>query len=196
MMSKLVLTFSMSLDGFVAGPDVGVAEPMGSGGERLHDWMFKSQSEVDAEMAREQHARAGAIVLGKKTFEVGLESWGNTPYPVPCFVLTHERREPLKMKSGTFTFVSDGIESALKQARAAAGGKDVLAMGADAAQQYLKAGLVDEIALQIVPVLMGGGTRLFDHIGEKHIELVASRAVQTPQATHLAFRVADKAGAN
>lgn len=187
-MTKLVLPFSISLDGFVAGPGVSVAEPMGEGGEPLHDWMFKSQNGVDAEMAREQHARVGAVVLGKRTFEVGLEPWGDTPYPVPCFVLTHEEREPLAMKSGTFTFVNDGVESALRQAKAAAGGKDVVTMGADTAQQYLTAGLVDEIVLQLVPVLMGAGMRLFDNIGREHIELVATRAVQTPHVTHLAFR--------
>jgi dihydrofolate reductase len=156
-MSDLVLCFSISLDGFVAGPEVSAGQPMGAGGERLHDWMFKSEDGADAEMAREQMARPGAIVLGKRTFDVGLEPWGDTPYPAPCFVLTHEKRAPLKMKGGTFTFVNDGIESAVRQAKAVAGGKDVIVMGGKTAQQCLKAGLVDEIVLQLVPVLMGRG---------------------------------------
>ena len=192
-MGKLVLTFSMSLDGFIAGPDVSPELPMGTGGERLHDWMFKSQSGVDAEMAREQSARPGAVVLGRRTFDLGLGPWGDTPYPVPCFVLTHERRDPLVMKSGTFTFVNDGIHSALRQAKAAAGEGDVLVMGADAAQQSLAAGIVDEVVLQIVPVLIGAGTRLFEDIGAGPIEMEVTRAVQSPHVAHLAFRIADKA---
>ena len=150
-MGKLVLVYSMSLDGFIAGPDVGVDEPMGKDGERLHDWMFKSASDIDADMAREQSARPGAVVLGRRTFDLGIGPWEDTPFPVPCFVLTHEEREPLVMKSGTFTFVTDGIESALRQAKVAAGDKDIFVMGANAAQQYLKARLVDEIVLQLVP---------------------------------------------
>lgn len=186
-MAKLVLVFSMSLDGFIAGADIGTEQPMGRGGERLHDWMFTSNDAVDAEMSDEQAKRPGAVVLGKRTFDLGLEPWGDTPYPVPSFVLTHERREPLTMKSGTFTFVNDGIESALQQARAAAGNRDVIVMGANVAQQYLKAGLVDEIVLQLVPVLLGAGTRLFDHTGPDAIELKASRVIQTPFVTHLRY---------
>jgi dihydrofolate reductase len=189
-MAKLVLTFSMSLDGFVAGPDISVDQPMGKGGERLHDWMFKSQNSIDAEMMREQAARPGAVILGRRTFDLGLEPWGDTPYPVPCFVLTHEKREPLAMKSGTFTFVNDGIESALRQAKAAAGGKDVVVMGANTAQQYLKAGLVDEIALQFVPVIMDAGARLFENI-DRHVELTVAKAVPSPHVTHLTLRMAN-----
>lgn len=187
-MGKLVLAFTMSLDGFIAGPDVSVDQPMGRGGERLHDWMFKSTSDVDAEMARELSARPGAVVLGRRTFELGIGPWADTPFPVPCFVLTHEERKPLAMKSGTFTFVTDGIQSALHQAKVAAGTKDVLVMGANAAQQYVKAGLADELVLQLAPVLMGAGTRLFDHIGEEAIELAAESVIASSFVTHVRFR--------
>lgn len=186
-MAKLLLFFSMSLDGFIAGPNVSVDQPMGEGGERLHDWMFNSKSEVDAEMARE--ASPGAVILGRRTFDAGIGPWGDTPYPAPSFVLTHEKREPLAMKSATFTFVADGIASALRQARAAAGEKDVIVMGADSARQYLKAGLVDEIVLQSVPVLMGAGTRLFDYIGDRQVELTAIRVIPSPTVTHMKFAV-------
>ena len=116
-------------------------------------------------MAKEMLGVVGAVILGRRTFDVGLKPWGDTPYPVPCFVLTHRPRAPLAMKSGTFTFVADGIVSALDQARVAAGGKDIIVMGANAAQQYLKAGLCDEMLLQLALVLLGAGTRLFDHLG-------------------------------
>lgn len=131
-MTKVALHMSMSLDGFVAGPNVGVEHPMGERGERLHDWLFnrnssrsgeslqtslsKSASKVSAEVTQEVFATTGAVVLGKRTFDVGVELWGDTPYPVPCFVLTHEPREELIKASGTFTFITDGIESALRQA--------------------------------------------------------------------------------
>ena len=196
-MGKLLLTFTMSLDGFIAGPDVGVEQPMGKGGERLHEWMFNDSAErgVDPEMANEMLDAAGAVILGRRTFDVGLGPWGDTPYPVPCFVLTHRRREDLAMKSGTFTFVDDGIVSALDQAKAAAGEKDIIVMGANAAQQYLRAGLADEIVLQLAPVLLGAGTRLFDNIGAEHIELTRTRMIGSPFVTHLKFSVASKAAA-
>jgi dihydrofolate reductase len=193
-MSKLLLTFTMSLDGFIAGPEIGVEEPMGKGGERLHEWIFNDSPErgVDPEMAKEMFSVAGAVILGRRTFDVGLKPWDDTPFPVPCFVLTRERREPLAMKSGTFTFVTDGIVSALDQAKAAANGKDVIVMGANAAQQYLKAGLVDELVLQLAPVLLGAGTRLFDHIGRAQVELTRTRLIGSPFVTHIKFAVAKK----
>lgn len=186
-MSKVILAFSISLDGFVAGPGVSVDEPMGKGGEALHEWIFQSDSAVDKDMAAELAPRLGAVLVGRRTFDVGLGPWGDTPFPVPTFVLTHEKRPPLAMKSGTFTFVTDGIESALDQARAAAGGKDIVVMGAETARQYLAAGLVDEIVLQLVPILLGDGPRLFD--GHGGIELETTRAVVSPSVTHLRFSV-------
>jgi dihydrofolate reductase len=116
---------------------------------------------------------------------------GDTPYPVPCFVLTHRPRAPLAMKSGTLTFVADGIVSALDQARVAAGGRDIMVMGANAAQQYLKAGLCDEMLLQLALVLLGAGTRLFDHLGGQ-IELTRTRLIGSPFVTHMKFDVAKR----
>ena len=189
-MGKVILDMSMSLDGFIAGPNVGVELPMGEGGLRLHDWLFNtSASEVDAEVEQEMFATTGAVVLGRRTFDVGQGPWGDTPFPVPCFVLTHEAREELVKKSGTFTFVTDGIESALEKAKAAAGDKNVSVMGANTAQQYIKAGLLDEIQIHLVPVLLGEGRRLFDHIGTEHIELEGTRVIESLGVTHLRFRV-------
>lgn len=189
-MGKVTLDMSMSLDGFIAGLNVGVDLPMGEGGLRLHDWLFNtSASEVDAEVEREMSATTGAVVLGRRTFDVGVGPWGDVPFPVPCFVLTHEDREQIVKKSGTFTFVTDGIESALQRAKVAAGGKDVRLMGADIAQQFLRAGLLDEIQINLVPVLLGDGVRLFDPIGAERIELESTRVIQSPGVTHLKFRV-------
>jgi dihydrofolate reductase len=204
-MARVVLHFSMSLDGFVAGPDVGIEQPMGVGGERLHKWMFNdnpdqssdaapsSVSKEDAELVQEVVASVGAVVLGRRTFDVGLRHWDDTPYPAPSFVLTHEARDQLAMKSAAFTFVTDGVESAVRQAMAVAGEKNITVMGANAAQQVLKAGLADEIQIQLIPVLLGVGARLFDHIGNEHIELKRTRVVASPLVTHLAFEVEKQA---
>jgi dihydrofolate reductase len=192
-MGNVVLHFSMSLDGFVAGPDISVEQPMGAGGERLHEWMFRAKpdrNQIDDELVREAYSSVGAVVLGRRTFEVGLGQWGDTPYPAPSFVLTHEPRESLAMKSASFTFVTDGIESAVRQAKAAAGEKVVSVMGANTAQQVLKAGLADELQIQLIPVLLGAGARLFDYIGTQQIELLNTKAVQSPSVTHLHFRIA------
>ncbi len=188
-MGKVVVSFTMSLDGFIAAPNVSHEHAMGEGGERLHQWLFESKSEVDGEMVREVFERVGAVVLGKRTFAVGLHHWQDTPFPAPAFVLTHEKRDPLQMKSAAFTFVNDGIESAVRQAKVAAGGKDVIVMGADVAQQVLNARLVDEIVLQLAPVLLGQGSRLFDNIGNEQIELKSTRVVESPLVTHLRFEV-------
>jgi dihydrofolate reductase len=187
-MSKVIADLSMSLDGFIAEPNVSVEVPMGEGGERLHEWL--SEGGVDAEIARELSETAGATVVGRRMFDVGVEEWEDTPYPVPCFVLTHEQREELTMKSGTFTFVTDGIESALEQAKEAAGEKDVIVMGgANIVQQFLRAGLVDEMSLHLVPVLLGDGVRLFDGIGNELIELESTRVIDSPGVTHISYRI-------
>lgn len=189
-MGKVIVSKSMSLDGFVTGPHVSAEQPMGEGGMRLHDWMFKPPIiEINTAVVKELFAATGAVILGKRIFDVGLDVWNDTPYPVPCFVLTHSPREPLAQKSGTFTFVTDGIESALKQAKTAAGNKDVVLMGAATTQQYLKAGLVDELVINLVPVLLGTGTRLFEHPGHEPIELERTRVIEAPGVTHLRFRV-------
>ena len=201
-MSKVVLDMSVSLDGIGAGPNPNVVDRMGVGGERLHAWFpfydpeqeptagVPAAGEADARMVRELFAATGAVVLGKRTFDLGLEPWGGTPFPVPCFVLTHEARDDLETATGTFAFVTDGIERAVRRAQAAADDKDVLVMGGPTvAQEALRAGLVDEIRLHLVPVLFGAGTRLFDDLGTKHIELERIELIASPPATHLRFRV-------
>jgi dihydrofolate reductase len=205
------MKISMSLDGFVAGPDQSVQEPLGVGGERLHDWFVplaifqsmqgKSGGLVNESTAvvEESVANIGATVMGRNMFgghpgpwdsaKPWTGWWGrNPPYHHAVFVLTHHPREPLVMEGGTtFTFVTDGIESALAQARLAAAGKDVtLAGGASACNQYLAAGLVDEMEINLAPILLGRGERLFAGVGDLHgLELV--RTVATPQVVHLKF---------
>jgi dihydrofolate reductase len=189
-MGNVTLRMSMSLDGFIAGPNVGVEHPMGEGGDRLHQWMFATPVDpVDAEIVKESFASTGAVVLGRRTFDLGVSHWGDTPFPVPSFVLTHEARADLPMKSAAFTFITEGVESALRQAKAVAGDRKILLMGANTAQQFLKAGLVDEIDLQIAPVLLGGGTRLFDQPLSNHVELERIRVIESPDVTHLTFQV-------
>jgi dihydrofolate reductase len=201
-MGKVVLDMSVSLDGIGAGPNPNEVDRMGVGGERLHAWFpfydpeqeptagVPAAGEADARMVRELFAETGAVVLGKRTFGLGLEPWGGTPFPVPCFVLTHEARDDLVTATGTFAFVTEGIERAVHRAQAAAGDKNVLVMGGPTvAQQAVRAGLVDEIRLHLVPVLFGAGTRLFDDLGTKHIELEPAEVVASPAVTHLRFRV-------
>jgi dihydrofolate reductase len=188
-MVKVVASFTMSLDGFIAGPNIGRDHAMGEGGERLHQWLFDDESDVDRKMAQEMSGLVGAVVLGKRTFDVGLQHWGDTPFPAPSFVVTRERRDPLQMKSAAFTFVDSGVESAVAQAKMAAGGKDVVVMGANVAQQLLTAGLVDEFVLQLAPVLLGQGSRLFEGIGKNQIELKCTRVVKSPLINHLRYEV-------
>jgi dihydrofolate reductase len=204
-MGNVVLHFSMSLDGFIAGPDISAEHALGVGGERLHEWMFNrnsaqsgdptqsSASRKDAELVQEVVASVGAVVLGRRTFEVGLRHWADTPYPAPSFVLTHEPRGKLAMKSAAFTFVTDGIESAVQQAKQAAREQIITIMGANTAQQVLKARLADELQIQLIPVLLGAGTRLFDCIGTQQIELKTTRVVDSPFVTHLQFKVVKQA---
>ncbi|RVX40778.1 dihydrofolate reductase [Nonomuraea polychroma] len=188
-MGTVVLHMSMSLDGFVTGPQVGMAHPMGRGGMRLHEWMFTDPLDPrDQEIVAEIVASAGAVVLGRRTFEVGLPHWQDTPYPAPSFVLTHQARDVLAMTSATFTFVSDGIASCLEHAQAAAGGKDVIVMGAQTGRQLLRAGLLDELQINLVPVVLGGGTRLLEDLGR--IELQRTRLIASAAVTHVRFRIA------
>ncbi|HET6701796.1 MAG TPA: dihydrofolate reductase family protein [Gemmatimonadaceae bacterium] len=212
-MSKLRFTISMSLDGYVAGPNQSIKEPLGVGGERLHDWVVplaewrtmhgKSGGETNASSAvvQESVANLGATIMGRNMFGGHPGPWdatnpwkgwwgNNPPFHHPVFVLTHHPREPLKLEGGTtFTFVTTGIEDALDQARRAAGGKDVhLSGGAKAAQQYLAAGLVDEMEVNLAPILLGGGERLFDRIGDDLHGLELVRTVATPRVVHLKFQ--------
>ncbi|KOX03171.1 MULTISPECIES: dihydrofolate reductase family protein [Micromonospora] len=188
-MARVLLDVTMSLDGFMAGPNVSVEHPMGEGGLRLHEWLFNtSTSEVDAEIEREMSTTTGAVVLGRRTFDVGINVWNNTPYAVPCFVLTHDPLAERVEKSGTFTFVTE-VRDAFDRATAAAGERDVRLMGAEVGQHFLAAGLVDEIRIQLAPVLLGAGRRLFEHLGDERIELERLATVESPYVTHLRYRV-------
>ena len=141
-------------------------------------------------MIDEMFRTTGAVIMGRRTYDIGEPFWGlNPPFRVPCYVLTHRGQEILIRGETTFTFVTDGIESALKQARAAARHKNVSLMGADTAQQFMKAGLLDEIQISLVPVLLRGGIRLFENMGTKQVELERERVVESPGVTHLTFRV-------
>ena len=201
-MGKVRFEITMSLDGYIAGPNDGPELGLGEGGERLHQWVFDlaswrephglagGETNVDSELLDETIKATGAVIIGRRMFD-NARGWGDEPpFHVPVFVLTHEPREMLVKGDTTFTFVTDGIESALEQARAAAGDKDVsIGGGANVAQQYLKAGLLDEIQIHVAPLLLGGGIRLFDQLGDAKIELEKTRVIDSPQVTHLSFRV-------
>jgi dihydrofolate reductase len=190
--SKVTSEISMSLDGFIAGPNVRVGNGMGDNGERLHDWRFDAKTEADDAIVEEIYASTGAVLMGKRMFDVGFEPWGDPPpFGMPVLIVTHEKREPLPMQGGTtYTFVSDGIEAALEQARAAAGDKNVgIWGGANIIQEYLKARLLDEMQIHLVPLLLGGGTRLFEDLGSDRIELRRTSSIETPGATHFRFEV-------
>lgn len=182
-MGKVLLDMAMSLDGFIAGPN---DEDSG-----LHDYFF-SPSIDTAKVIEEGIKATGAIVMGRRTYDMGVQFNGfeHTPYKVPHVVLSHNvPNKPAKGET-EFIFVADGIESALKQAKSAAGDKDVVVGGgANIAQQYIKAGLVDEIQIHLVPVLLGDSIRLFEHLGTEHIELESTRVIESPGVTHLRFRV-------
>ncbi len=191
-MGKVTCDISMSLDGFIAGPNVRIGNGMGDDGDRLHAWVFGGNTETDDAIVAEKNASPGAILIGKRMFDVGFEPWGDPPpFGKPVFIVTHESREPLPMRGGTtYTFVTKGIEAALELAREAAGDKDVgIWGGANIIQEYLKAGLLDEMQIHVVPVLFGDGTRLFEHLGSRRIELKRTSTIDTPGATHLRFSV-------
>jgi len=193
-MSKVYSDISMSLDGYITGPNVRVGNGMGDDGDRLHDWRFdpKTQTETDAKIWDEKNALTGAVVMGKRMFDVGFEPWGDPPpFRMPVFIVTHEEREPLPMQGGTtYTFVTDGIEVALKKARAAAGDKNVgIWGGANIIREYLKAGLLDEMQLHLIPILLGDGIRLFEGLDPEGIELRKASSIETPGATHFRFEV-------
>ena len=196
---------SMSVDGYVAGPNAGVGNPLGDGGVLIQQWMFDlasfreiqglsgGQTNADDEELRQRFAPMGAVVMGRRMFDEGEGPWGdNPPFRMPVFVLTHEDRDTLVKEGGTtFTFVTEGIESALEQAKAAAGDKNVnIAGGADTVQQFIRAGLLGELEIHLAPLLFGEGIRLFDRMGPEHIELENMRVVTSPRVTHLRFRVA------
>jgi dihydrofolate reductase len=209
-MGLVTCQISISLDGFVAGPEQSPENPIGVGGIQLHEWAFVTESwraahghqggedNADAQVVAESTANVGAYVMGRRMFGGGEGPWDpswkgwwgeDPPFHVPVFVLTHHVREPLSMAGGTsFTFVTDGLQSALGQARAAAGQKDVaIAGGASAVQQCMAAGELDELHLHIVPIILGSGERLLEHVGTPTLELAST--VASPSVTHVKYRI-------
>jgi len=191
-MGKVVFDISMSLDGFMTAANRRPEEPMGDGGERLHEWAF-GNDERDREVLISGAAGLGAVIAGRRTFDDSLPWWGadgpTGSARVPVFVLTHDAPQD-PPEGGVYTFVTGGIEDTLKQARDVAGDKDVTVMGgADTGRQYLQAGLVDELSIHLVPVLFGSGTRMFEHLGDQHLQLGHAGVTQTAAATHLRYRI-------
>jgi dihydrofolate reductase len=211
-MGKVRAHISTSLDGFVAGPNESMENPLGEGGERLHDWLVELRSwreqagmdggieNVSNDVFAEATDNVGAEIMGRGKFgPPGRGPWGDSPWQgwwgddppfrKPVFVVTHHQREPLTLTDTTFTFVTDGIESALSQARDAAGEKDVfIGGGAEIINRYLAAGLLDELELHIVPIVLGGGARLFAGLGQD-VRLEPTRTVEAPGVTHVRYRV-------
>jgi dihydrofolate reductase len=209
-MSSVKCHIAISLDGFVAGPNQSFENPIGEGGMRLHEWIFVTASwreqhaldggerNADSDVIDEVVEGIGAYIMGRNMFGGGPGAWDeewkgwwgeDPPFQTPVYVLTHHPREPLPMQGGTtFTFVTDGIESALDQARAAAGDQDVaIAGGGSAVRQYLAAGLLDELYLHIVPVILGAGERLLDGVGDLTLEPV--EVVASPAVTHVKYKI-------
>jgi dihydrofolate reductase len=191
-MSKVIFDVSMSLDGYVKATGATPEEPLGKGGERLHEWAMGDDT-TGRELLTAAVAEAGAFIGGRRTYDDSLRWWGadgpTGSARVPLFILTHRAPQDVP-EGGVYTFVTDGIESALRQARAAASGKNIYVMGGpDVASQFVGAGMVDEIGIHLVPVLFGGGARLLDHIGDDHIQLEVLSVVDTSPATHLLYRI-------
>jgi dihydrofolate reductase len=202
-MGKVVFENSMSLDGFVAGSNDGPENPMGDGGMRLFEWynngdtafplpgtdMVFKISRASAELLQEEWGKLGAMVCGRRMFDIAGAWGGNPPGGGNCFVVTHTVPQEWVKEGSPFTFVTDGVESAIRQAKKAAGDKNVAVSSANIAQQCLKAGLLDEIQIDLAPVLLGSGVRLFDNLGAKPIELESTRVIEGSGVTHLQFRV-------
>jgi dihydrofolate reductase len=202
-MGKVSTGLSMSLDGFIAGPNDGPERPLGEGGERLFAWYSGGDTEYrlpgtemvfrvspqSADLLQEAHSKMGAFVTGWRTFDIANGWGGNPPLGVPTFVVTHTVPQEWLYEGSPFTFVTDGVESAVEQAKAVAGDKDVAVGAASIAQQCIRAGLLDEIHVDLAPVLLGGGVRLFEHLGAGPIELMRTEVVEGGGVTHLTFHV-------
>lgn len=203
-MAKVTVALTMSLDGFIAGSNDSKELPLGEGGEALFAWYFTGDTpsrhhegfmlaKENAEVFDAGLDAVGAVVTGRRTYDIAEAAWaGNGPVPGrPLFVITHNAPEMVPETSVPYTFVTDGIESAVEQAKTAAGGKYVSLAGSQAAQQCLRSGLLDEIWVAVVPLLLGGGIRLFDHIGEP-VRLEKIGVTDSPDVTHLSYRVAGR----
>jgi dihydrofolate reductase len=202
-MGKVTSGLTMSLDGFIAGPNDGPEHPLGENGMRLFDWYGSGDTEYvvpsggmtfkvspqSAEMLLRAFSSIGAIVTGRRTFDITNGWGGRHPLDVPMVVLTHSVPDGWDYEGSPFTFVTDGVESAVEQARELAGEKDVAVGAASLVQQSLSAGLLDEVHVDIVPVLLGGGVRMFDNLGPEHIELERTEIIEAPDVTHMTFRV-------
>jgi dihydrofolate reductase len=211
-MGKVMFDISTSLDGFIAGPNPSVEHPLGEGGERLHEWAYElstfkerhgrsgGATGPDDDVLAEAFDGVGATVMGRRMFGGGEGPWGDAPWEgwwgddppfrVPVFVVTHHARESLSKEGGTsFTFVTEGVEAAVERAKAAAGELDVsVAGGADVIQQAIRAGLVDEGQVHLMPVMLGGGTRLFDDPGLGAVGVEKTRTIDSPEVTHIKYR--------
>lgn len=201
-MGKVSFNMTMSLDGFVAGPNDNPENGLGDGGEGLFKWYFSGDTEVklsegtpvlkiskkSAKLLKDGIKGYGAGVWGRKTFDIA-HAWGGNPPGSPAFIVTHNVPQEWVKEGSPFIFVTDGVESAIRQAKQAAGDKDVVICTASVLQQALKAGLVDEINVDVAPLLVGGGVSLFDHLGMGPIELECTRVVEAPNVTHLRYRV-------
>ncbi len=201
-MGKVTFNMTMSLDGFVAGPNDGPENGLGDGGQGLFNWYFSGDTEVlmtegvpplkvskqSAELMKEEFSMIGSGVWGRRTFDIA-HAWGGHPPGSPAFIVTHNVPQEWVKEGSPFIFVTDGVESAIHKAKKAAGEKDVVICTANILQQALKLGLVDEIHMDLAPILIGGGVSLFDRLGTGPIDLELIRNVQTPHVTHLSFRV-------
>ena len=202
-MGKVSVGLTMSLDGFIAGPNDGPEAPLGEGGERLFEWYSSGDTEYrlpgtemvfrissqSAELLSEVESSMGAFVTGRRTFDITNGWGGNPPLGVPTFVVTHTVPQEWVYEGSPFTFVTDGVESAVEQAKTVAGDKGVAVGAASIAQQCIRAGLLDEVTVNLVPVLLGEGVRLFDHLGPTPIELESTGVIEGSGVTHLTFRV-------
>jgi dihydrofolate reductase len=190
-MSKVIIEITMSMDGYTAGPDVSDEDPLGRGGESLHEWMFAGKSpEETKRYETDLFSNVGAVVIGRRMADLGIKHWGEEPtYHAPAFVVTHRPAETIVKQGGTsYIFVTEGLEAAMAQAKEAAGDQDVMVMGgADIDRQYLDAGLIDEIRLHLSPIVLGGGTSLFADV-RPDLKLVPAEASASPLAMHLTYR--------
>jgi dihydrofolate reductase len=194
-MTKVVAELSLSLDGFIAGPGVSADEPLGRGGEKLFDWLYADLSDAEANNTEEEYYRPiGALIIGRRMADVGIRHWGDNPtFHAPCFVLTHRPHETITRQGGTsYTYITHGIEVTLQRARAAAGAADVQVNGgASCVEQYLVAGLLDELRINLVPVLLGSGTRLFT-TARTDLTFSTTSVVNTARACRITYAVSTR----